>query len=147
MRQIVFMILALLTLCGCGYEVNTPEGKKYMSLNEALAVANSLETYHDLEMQAGLWDADYYLIRKKRREFYVRSHPEISQESKESILKGQIAIGMIKEQVLASWGWPHRVNRTVGRWGTDEQWIYGNMLSDPTTFLYFENDKLISWQD
>jgi len=48
---------------------------------------------------------------------------------------------MTKEQVLASWGKPEDINRSVGRWGVHEQWIYDS------TYLYFENGILTSFQD
>lgn len=58
------------------------------------------------------------------------------------LIKAQkIIIGMTKEQILLSWGEPETKNRTVGSWGVHEQWIYGNK------YLYFENDKLTSFQD
>jgi hypothetical protein len=54
----------------------------------------------------------------------------------------KVVIGMTKEQVLLSWGYAH-VNRTVGKWGTHEQWVYG----ENGPYVYFENDKLTSFQD
>jgi hypothetical protein len=61
----------------------------------------------------------------------------------QAIKDGKIFIGMTKEQVRASWGPPDRSNRSVGSWGVHEQWIYG----DFGPYLYFENNKLSSWQD
>ncbi|MDZ4340854.1 MAG: hypothetical protein U1E51_00255, partial [Candidatus Binatia bacterium] len=60
---------------------------------------------------------------------------------KKKILERKVEIGMTAEQVTLSWGKPQRVNRTVGGWGSHEQWIYGS------TYLYFENDKLTSFQE
>ncbi|MDP2603499.1 MAG: hypothetical protein Q8S00_13040 [Deltaproteobacteria bacterium] len=62
-------------------------------------------------------------------------------EIKKKILERKVEIGMTAEQVTLSWGKPQRVNRTVGGWGSHEQWIYGS------TYLYFENDKLTSFQE
>jgi hypothetical protein len=53
----------------------------------------------------------------------------------------EIMIGMTKEMVLDSWGRPNDINRTVGSWGVHEQWVYSS------SYLYFENGKLTSWQD
>ena len=58
-----------------------------------------------------------------------------------SILDEQIRIGMSKEMVADSWGEPQDINRTVGEWGVHEQWVYGS------SYLYFENGKLTSFQD
>jgi hypothetical protein len=53
----------------------------------------------------------------------------------------EISIGMNKDMVLMSWGYPDEINRDVGKWGVHEQWIYGD------NYLYFENGILTSWQD
>jgi hypothetical protein len=57
------------------------------------------------------------------------------------ILAGKIWLGMSSEMAKESWGLPEQNNRTVGTWGTHEQWVYGD------TYLYFENGTLTSWQD
>jgi hypothetical protein len=55
--------------------------------------------------------------------------------------KKEITLGMTKEQVIASWGSPKDKNRSVGSWGVHEQWVYHS------TYLYFENGILTSYQD
>lgn len=60
-----------------------------------------------------------------------------------AIEKKEIFLGMTKDQVIASWGLPGKINQSVGGWGVHEQWIYG----DYGPYLYFENNKLKSWQD
>ncbi len=57
------------------------------------------------------------------------------------IFNKRIWLGMTSAMALASWGDPNKVNRTVGKWGVHEQWVYDD------TYLYFENGKLTSWQD
>jgi len=57
------------------------------------------------------------------------------------IFEGKICLGMTKKMVMDSMGEPDKVNRSVGSWGVHEQWIYNEM------YLYFENNKLTSWQD
>jgi len=49
---------------------------------------------------------------------------------------------MTKDQAIASWGRPERVNRTLTRGGVSEQWVYG--LS---TYLYFTNGRLTAAQN
>lgn len=70
-------------------------------------------------------------------------HPDWDEEICRLILQGKIRLGMTKEQVIASWGKPERVNRSVGTWGIHEQWVYGTF----GPYLYFENGILTSWQD
>lgn len=75
------------------------------------------------------------------RQKYIASHPDLDNESKNIILKGSIFIGMTKEQVLASWGKPDTINKTISSNYESEQWIY------PHGYLYFEKDILKTYQD
>lgn len=59
----------------------------------------------------------------------------------ELILQGKVKIGMTKEMCLEAWGHPEDINKTVGSWGTHEQWVYGS------SYLYFEGNKLTSIQN
>jgi len=94
-------------------------------------------------------------IDNMRRAAYVKDNQRVSKQIKNAILNGFIVIGMTTDQVRASWGKPHDVNRTVGSWGVHEQWVYGHEeyygagVSGFTGdyYLYFENDLLTSWQD
>ena len=70
-------------------------------------------------------------------------HPEWSLDDVDSISRGSIQIGMNKEQVAAAWGRPYKVNKSVGSYGTHEQWVmheYGN------TYVYFEDGICTSMQ-
>ena len=42
--------------------------------------------------------------------------------------------------VILSWGKPRNINRSIGKWGVHEQWVY------PNRYLYFENGILTSLQ-
>jgi hypothetical protein len=58
-----------------------------------------------------------------------------------AVIDKKIRLGMTDEQVRMAWGKPETVNRSVGSWGRHEQWVYGS------TYLYFENDLLKSYQE
>lgn len=58
-----------------------------------------------------------------------------------AILDRKVQIGMTDEQVKLSWGNPRTINRTVMVNHVSEQWVYGS------TYLYFDNGVLTSWQD
>lgn len=58
------------------------------------------------------------------------------------ISSGKIRIGMTKQMAIDSWGEADKINKTVGKWGVHEQWVY-----EGNGYLYFENGKLTSWQD
>lgn len=57
------------------------------------------------------------------------------------ILEGKVRIGMTKAMCEESWGYPDDINKTIGSWGTHEQWVYGN------SYLYFEGNKLTAIQN
>ena len=59
-----------------------------------------------------------------------------------AVRKKQLLIGMTKDQVICIMRHPLDVNKSTGKWGVHEQWVYyGNR------YLYFENGKLTSWQE
>lgn len=57
------------------------------------------------------------------------------------LMLGRIWIGMSSEMARLSWGRPKDINRSVGTWGVHEQWVYSS------SYLYFENDRLASYQN
>ena len=81
------------------------------------------------------------------RQDYVNAHQELDASIKARILEGNVTLGMTQEQVIASWGKPHDINRSAGEWGVHEQWVYGRNAKGNITYLYFENGRLTSWQD
>ena len=55
--------------------------------------------------------------------------------------KGSFWIGMTDDMAIISLGNPKDINRTVGKWGVHEQWVYDG------DYYYFENGILTSYQD
>ena len=92
------------------------------------------------EQSASVAEAKRAQEREAQRQAAIRAHawPE---HIKTAAIERRVLIGMTAEQATLAWGKPNRVNRTVGSWGVHEQWIYGS------TYLYFDNDKLTSYQD
>lgn len=80
-------------------------------------------------------------LTEYRRRSFIEGHPNINPTFKAAIIAGKIQIGMSKEMVLASWGYPSDINRTVTSTLVREQWIYGRI------YVYFENGVLTAWQD
>lgn len=58
------------------------------------------------------------------------------------IINRKVKLGMTKEMCRESWGDPNDINKTIGSWGTHEQWVYSG-----GNYLYFENGKLTSIQN
>lgn len=59
------------------------------------------------------------------------------------IQKHSYWLGMTDEMARESLGNPTDINRSVGSWGTHEQWVY----ESKNLYLYFENGKLTSFQN
>lgn len=80
--------------------------------------------------------------------FYIGSLPKDVKKWNKKVLRAiadhKAFIGMSRDQVKASVGKPKEINRTVGRWGTQEQWVYGD---SPSSYLYLDNGVLTSFQD
>jgi hypothetical protein len=90
------------------------------------------------------------LIREEERE--QKRQIEIKKNEKEAIAKyglktydklkaGYYWVGMTRDMAIIALGHPIDVNETVGSWGLHEQWVYNDNI-----YLYFENDKLTSYQ-
>lgn len=48
-------------------------------------------------------------------------------------------MGMSSDMAIESLGIPETINRSVGSWGVNEQWVY------PSLYLYFENGVVTSY--
>ena len=84
-------------------------------------------------------------LEQKRRQTFVGQNKHISERFKKAILNGQIMLGMSKEMLIASWGQPSDINKSVGNYGVHEQWVYD--YTHFQYFVYFENGVLTSWQE
>ena len=58
-----------------------------------------------------------------------------------AVRNGDILLGMTTDQVRASVGIPEQINRSGGRWGINEQWVYKGF------YVYVDNGKVTSWQN
>lgn len=63
-----------------------------------------------------------------------------------AILKGEVAIGMTENEVVRSWGKPDRVNRTISRRGSNEQWVY-DRGGHKSQYIYLDNGIVSSLSD
>jgi hypothetical protein len=56
------------------------------------------------------------------------------------VMNGVIWIGASRDAVWDSWGQPDKINKTIGRYGTHEQWVYGDQ------YIYLDNGKVTTIQ-
>ena len=84
---------------------------------------------------------------QKQREAYAQAHPEYGN----AVLNRQIAVGMSADDVTASLGKPHYVNKSVSAYGTNAQWVYdycvvmGQSVYG-SVYVYFDSGRVSSWQ-
>lgn len=99
---------------------------------------------------------DSEMFHDARRQWYIKTHPDISNEISECILNSKssvrhkLKLSMTKDQVIAAIGSPNDINRSTGSWGVHEQWVYGGMIGRsyfPSRYFYFSDGKLTSIQD
>jgi len=92
---------------------------------------------------------------EKQRKNYVDEWTQIlSQKMKKAILDGDVLIGMNSEQVIASRGNPHAINKTTTESGIHEQWVMyafsdsglWDLKGKEYGYIYLENGKVTSWQ-
>ena len=80
-------------------------------------------------------------LQKYREAYFEKWGKVVNPDVARCIWAGKVKLGMRTDEVIASWGYPEDIHRTVGSWGVHEQWVYGR------TYLYFEDGLLTSWQD
>lgn len=92
------------------------------------------------------------LEKKTSEEHNIEFEKQIEKENKSIIAKygkingnliiqGKVKIGFTKEMCIESWGKPESINKTTGKYGTHEQWVY-----EEGNYLYFDNGKLTTIQ-
>ena len=65
----------------------------------------------------------------------------IDPEDWSMVAREKVHVGMSECAMLASWGPPDDMHRSVGGWGVHVQWVYGRQ------YVYTENGTVTSWSD
>lgn len=73
-------------------------------------------------------------------------YPKISSINWKLIQRGEVKIGMTKNECELSYGYPNRVNETSNKYGKYEQWIYDYSIGG-NIYLYFKNGILTTIQN
>ncbi|WGG47657.1 hypothetical protein [Rossellomorea sp. DA94] len=71
-----------------------------------------------------------------------RAKNELAEQREKQEEWSKVKIGMTADEVRERWGEPSDINRTITKYGTDEQWVYANY-----TYLYFSDGILETIQD
>lgn len=71
----------------------------------------------------------------------IEANGAFSAKEIELIRSGRVRVGMSELAAYCSWGFPLKMNDTIGSWGTHRQSVMGRDI-----YFYFENGRLRSWQ-
>lgn len=64
----------------------------------------------------------------------------------EAIGDRKILVGMTSEEVIQAWGKPSKINQSISRTGTSEQWVYERESISNSQYLYLDNGVVRSMQ-
>ena len=134
-------------------------GNRKTGMSLGFAIKRGYEPCHEciLSKDIKIYKKSSSTVQKnieKRRKNYVDKHPELSQKIKKAILAGDVLIGMNSEQVIASRGRPHEINKTTTKFGINEQWVMYfsggpgsyDIKGKEYGYIYLEDGKVTSWQ-
>ncbi|MEG9326555.1 hypothetical protein V6B16_01280 [Salinimicrobium catena] len=122
-------------ICGYMHEMFIQKNKEVMALRDAIR-KEALE-----KKRLALKEQDRKLTQERLKE-EKRMISKYGKTKVEKMKQGYYWTGMNKEMAIFAVGEPDDINKSVGSWGTHEQWVYGNGF-----YLYFENGKLTSFQN
>ncbi|MDD5005824.1 MAG: hypothetical protein PHS93_04900 [Candidatus Omnitrophica bacterium] len=147
--KFLLALLLVLNFAGCTTIIITKDRQAVSTLEDKIALARSLS---DDKIYTLTRTLSAYINteedRKVLREEMIKRHPEWTPAMKALVEEGRIAIGMLEEQVLSSWGKPKNINKNAGPQGVFEQWLYGggHISYDTTYYVYLQNGVVVSWQ-
>jgi hypothetical protein len=74
---------------------------------------------------------------------YVNDNPDLQKDVKNAILRGDVIIGMTKDQVYASWATPIIRGERKENGTTYEYWTFPDKKQSPFVNLYFLGDFVV----
>ncbi|TXC90940.1 hypothetical protein FS935_08515 [Metabacillus litoralis] len=125
------------------------------NLSEAIILNKTTDPldpiFYNVKIKVGKY---YYTMRYvdkyNQSAYYTATNPfkkyKFSSSIWNLIKNEEIQVGMTETQTLLSWGYPNEINYYGDKYGSFDQWVYGDPLYS-SSYLYFENGKLVSWQD
>lgn len=109
-----------------------------LAFNPNNDAAKTLKTQYQADLEAKI-----AAEAKVKAEADAKAKAQSEADAKALAKTQGVRIGMTQQQVLDSnWGRPNKINKTVTKYGTHEQWVYGG-----NNYLYFDNGILTSIQN
>jgi hypothetical protein len=115
----------------------TVEGKVVYQSEPCVAGGEKVNVSGAGKADANASGANYYKKEAERLAWKERVE--------NAIYNKQVIVGMGGEEVVQSWGRPHKINTTVTAKGRDEQWVY-RRAGGADQYLYLTNGELRSMQ-
>lgn len=141
--------------CGVVLVMENPEyGKHYCFVEDQFgshfSITNSVyqNAYNGLPLICGkfqdkiAYDRIVAIAAQEKAKRLAALTKKYGRTNAKKIIDGYVVIGFSKKMCEEAWGEPNSINKTIGSWGTHEQWVYGS-----GSYLYFENGKLTSIQN
>lgn len=125
------------------------EAKFYSDKMHNAAKAHSLYEKATYEARLALKEETDTANRKAMEDIIKDSRTKIwafEDKLRETKSQGRLAVGMTEEEVKFFLGEPTKIDISSKTNIIQKQWMYGK-YPDYELILYFENDKLVNWQD
>ncbi|MBD3306570.1 hypothetical protein GF348_09340 [candidate division KSB3 bacterium] len=84
-------------------------------------------------------------ISQLRKNQALQEDTGLTSEEKDAIQSNTFFVGMSRDALIRSLGAPDEINKSVGEWGTHEQFIYER--SGKSIYVYVENGEVTAYQD
>ncbi|WP_156914542.1 hypothetical protein [Cupriavidus sp. amp6] len=96
-----------------------------------------------------LCNAYAYKYSPQRVRAVLEERKVLTEQEWEAIDKRHIFIGMSAFAVRCAWGVPNDINRTITKYGTSEQWVYGHYgrYASSRKYIYLTNGVVTALQD
>lgn len=132
MKKLIAAIAAVVGLVGCA-SISTPDRAALLEDDQLCRLAYNLP-------RGGIYG---HRQNASARAEIDRRWLMTSEEW--ALAEGQkIRRGMSECALLASWGIPNKVNRSVGVWGVHKQYVYRGYQQ--SSYVYVENGRVSGWQ-
>ncbi len=143
-KSIILFLLVCITIAGCA-------GSPYMIENatpEELENVSTKDLIHGYNHMTATTPFSKY--EPKSRTPTVKAELQrrnlVPEHEWETIDQRKIKIGLSEMGLYISWGFPDKVNKSVGSYGVHKQIIY-KRGKHSKTYVYVENGKVTSWQN
>lgn len=137
------LITVITAKCRVWVAIENKESKKEVRILDMYLSRESTEK--GKQDKQGVWKI-YAAKSEAELAKHFNNYPKISENTRDCILGKKVVIGMTQDDVIASWGKPDDINKTITQYGVNEQWVYNRDFLRNNQYVYFENNKVTAIQ-